>query len=463
VLRRLAPPKDLGGRIRWLFLIFILFNLVTAAPRLLSGTADGALKAAALAGMVGLGYWWVRGYRNRYLPAWAIPVEGLAFFAVGLGQQDWVATMGLLFTATSYRGLFGGWRQVAMLVGVLGGAATGVVVLVAPDALPAFLQQASGVPALAIFTAAVATSTRQQEAAHAREQLFAHVGTLLAGGPEREVICDTGADAAYRMLADLPGGWSAVTLTGEDGETTASLAGAAPAELLVGDVTRQGAISFALETDKQRYGTLWVGGEKAVPKDVRGSVEALVTQLTLGLVNAEYAADMRHRAFHDGLTGLANRALLRDHLSQAISRARRGAPLAVLLIDLDGFKQVNDVHGHAAGDYLLVTIAQRLHAGVRGGDTAARIGGDEFAVVLDGMDAEQDATSVAERLLASITAPVRMGEVELHPGASVGVTTWQGQSDVDTLLQEADAAMYAAKTSGKGQVVQLTPEARASA
>jgi diguanylate cyclase (GGDEF)-like protein len=369
--------------------------------------------------------------------------------------------MGLLFTATSYRGLFGGWRHVAVLAGVLMGAATAVVAIVAPDAVAAFLQQASGVPALAIFTATVATSTRRQEEAHAREQLFAHVGSLLAGGPDRGVVCDTAADAAHRMLGDLPGGWAAVTLTGEDGDAAVSLAGAAPAELLVDDAARHtlsptgASVSFVLETEKQRHGKLWVGGDKPVPKDVRSSLDALATQVTLGLVNADYAADMRHRAFHDGLTGLANRALLRDHLEQALSRARRGIPLAVLLIDLDGFKQINDVHGHAAGDHVLVTVAQRLHAGVRGSDTAARLGGDEFAVVLDGMDADWDARAVAERLLASVTAPVRMGDVELHPGASIGVTIWQGQSDVDTLLQEADVAMYAAKTSGKGRVVML--------
>ncbi|OJF13001.1 diguanylate cyclase domain-containing protein [Couchioplanes caeruleus] len=174
-------------------------------------------------------------------------------------------------------------------------------------------------------------------------------------------------------------------------------------------------------------------------------------------------ATMRHQAFHDGLTGLANRTLFRDRVAQAISSARRGLPVAVLLIDLDGFKQVNDDYGHAVGDALLTAVAQRLRDGVRGHDTASRLGGDEFAVVLDGLDSPDDAPTVAQRLLVAIQAPVVVGDREILPRASVGVARWQGHTGVDALLHDADVAMYAAKTAGKGQVVTFDPRRRVDA
>ncbi|GGQ85502.1 diguanylate cyclase domain-containing protein [Couchioplanes azureus] len=177
---------------------------------------------------------------------------------------------------------------------------------------------------------------------------------------------------------------------------------------------------------------------------------------TLVALEDAFAA-MRHQAFHDGLTGLANRTLFRDRVAQAISSARRGVPVAVLLIDLDGFKQINDLYGHAVGDALLTAVGQRLREGVRGHDTASRLGGDEFAVVLDGLDSPDDAPAVAQRILTAIQAPVTVGDREIRPRASIGVARWQGQTGVDALLHDADVAMYAAKTAGKGQVVMFDP------
>jgi diguanylate cyclase (GGDEF)-like protein len=226
-------------------------------------------------------------------------------------------------------------------------------------------------------------------------------------------------------------------------------AGEAPAD------EREVRMRIPLQTEKYEYGHLLIGATTAVPDDILPSLHALAAQTVLGLRNAEHAATLRHQAFHDNLTGLANRSLLHEHLRQALARARRGSPVAVLLIDLDGFKAVNDTYGHAAGDQLLVAVAQRLRDGVRGADTAARLGGDEFAVLLDGMDSPQDAILVAERLLASIQEPVFAGGVELTPAGSLGVAVWRDHADIDALLHDADTAMYAAKTAGKGRVAHL--------
>jgi diguanylate cyclase (GGDEF)-like protein len=178
---------------------------------------------------------------------------------------------------------------------------------------------------------------------------------------------------------------------------------------------------------------------------------------TLGVLRGAFD-QLHHRASHDGLTGLANRTLLRERLAQARDRALSGVPVGVLLIDLDGFKQVNDVYGHAAGDFLLQVVAQRLTDGVRTDDTVARLGGDEFAVLLDGVEESEDVFRVAERLLASVQRPADFDGVELGPRASVGATVWNGQSEIDRLMHDADVAMYAAKVAGKGTVVRFSEE-----
>jgi diguanylate cyclase (GGDEF)-like protein len=175
---------------------------------------------------------------------------------------------------------------------------------------------------------------------------------------------------------------------------------------------------------------------------------------TLAVLRTAFA-DIQHKASHDGLTDLPNRTLLRDRINNAQHNAACGIPVAMLLIDLDGFKQVNDVHGHAAGDHLLTVVAERLRAGVRSADTVARLGGDEFAVLLDGIDHTDDVYSVADRLLAELQLPTDFNGVTLTPRASVGVTLWDGASPIDVLIHNADVAMYAAKNGGKGRVVHL--------
>ncbi len=169
--------------------------------------------------------------------------------------------------------------------------------------------------------------------------------------------------------------------------------------------------------------------------------------------------EVHHRASHDGLTGLPNRTLLRERVTNARVNAANGIPVAMLLIDLDGFKQVNDLHGHAAGDHLLTVVAERLIAGVRSTDTVSRLGGDEFAVLLDGMDNADDVYAVADRLLSDLQSPTDYNGTRLTPRASVGVSLWDGECPIDALMHDADVAMYAAKTGGKGRVVRAETSA----
>jgi diguanylate cyclase (GGDEF)-like protein len=164
-------------------------------------------------------------------------------------------------------------------------------------------------------------------------------------------------------------------------------------------------------------------------------------------------SSLRDQALHDALTGLANRTLLLERTEQAIARSRRtGRPCAALLLDLDGFKTVNDSLGHAAGDQLLLVVRDRIRGVLRASDTPARLGGDEFAMLLDDLDDDQVAVAAAQRLLEALGEPVTLEGRQVVPAGSVGVAVWNGHARPDDLLRDADAAMYTAKRSGKGAV-----------
>ena len=164
----------------------------------------------------------------------------------------------------------------------------------------------------------------------------------------------------------------------------------------------------------------------------------------------EHQVRLRHQAHFDGLTGLANRTHFHEQVTAALA-ASAGTPgtVSLLLIDLDGFKNVNDTWGHAAGDALLAGVADRLRASVRSGDLVARLGGDEFAVLLpDCAGLEGDQTS--QRILRALETPVPIDGEAVRAGASIGVASAEHGDDVESLLRDADLAMYAAKHGGKG-------------
>ncbi len=161
---------------------------------------------------------------------------------------------------------------------------------------------------------------------------------------------------------------------------------------------------------------------------------------------------LEYRSTHDTLTGLANRRLLFDRLSHALRQARQHKePVSLLYMDLDGFKEINDLHGHEVGDTLLEAAAGRIERCLRPSDTAARIGGDEFIVLLEGVDTET-ASEVSRRTEAALKSPFAIGELELRIGASVGLAyTGTGEKEAAQLLREADRYMYRSKREKSGE------------
>ena len=190
----------------------------------------------------------------------------------------------------------------------------------------------------------------------------------------------------------------------------------------------------------------------AEPRDA-AFLEVVSNVLATALARRRAEAEIRHRALHDDLTGLPNRALLVDRIDHAVRRAAPDDSVAVLFLDVDRFKYVNDTQGHPAGDDLLQQIAQRLQSAIRPDDTLARLGGDEFAILSEGRTGERGALSAAEDALDAVAGTYRVGDTEIVVTASVGVVlAGANADDPDTLLRDADVAMYRAKDLGGGRI-----------
>jgi diguanylate cyclase (GGDEF)-like protein/PAS domain S-box-containing protein len=205
--------------------------------------------------------------------------------------------------------------------------------------------------------------------------------------------------------------------------------------------------------------TIWVRDEAVLVKDGDRPLywQGVMTDVTERKALEER---LRHQALHDHLTGLPNRTLLMDRVSHALVRAeRRETKVAVLFMDLDNFKYVNDSLGHEAGDRLLVEVAERLRDCLRAEDTVARLGGDEFAILLEDLEREQEASAVAGQVAQTLQPPILIDDREIFVTTSIGVAFGTCREDrPEVLLREADVAMYRAKAGGKDHHAVYQPE-----
>jgi diguanylate cyclase (GGDEF)-like protein len=222
---------------------------------------------------------------------------------------------------------------------------------------------------------------------------------------------------------------------------------------LAAPVREHGEVVGSLVVATHRAGRVYTEHEREM-------LLAFAEHVSLALTDAKTVEDAIHQAFHDSLTGLPNRVLLVDRLEHALARAERsGTRAAVLFVDLDMFKNVNDTLGHAAGDRLLCEAAERLVSCIRSADTAARFGGDEFVVLLEDVD-EPRVARVANRVLEVMNEPFEIGAREVYVGASIGIAI--GGTESEDLLRNADLALYRAKSKGKGQEQVYEPQMHAA-
>lgn len=205
---------------------------------------------------------------------------------------------------------------------------------------------------------------------------------------------------------------------------------------------------------------IWVADTgKIVERDIDNKATRMVGCVKNIEERKRAEEDVRRLAFFDPLTELPNRRLLMDRLQQSVLRSiRNNCRGALFFLDMDKFKQLNDQHGHAMGDALLIQVARRLRGQVRAQDTVARLGGDEFVVLLDALPPDSDkaleiASGIGQKLLQALNAPYKLGAVDFHSSSSIGLTLFDGQSEsIDEIMMRADKAMYEAKTSGRNRL-----------
>ena len=309
-----------------------------------------------------------------------------------------------------------------------------------------------------------------------REHVLSELGTTLITTTAVADVYRHAVRAAEALLADVPGAraavlqvdgerLTAVEATGADAEAVRGCvpaADAVPADLLrrlaagetvvtTGPADRPSTLLPLLNRDRF-FGVLALSADDEFPAELSGSLQALRTQVAPALDSVALTAELTVRALCDPLTGLGNRAMLRERLTAALARSRRtGRPVAALLLDLDGFKQVNDGLGHTAGDELLTVVAERLRDSVRTEDVLGRLGGDEFVVIAEELSSARDVTVIADRIAAALDQAVTIGGKRLRAPASIGIALSHSEiHDADELLRTADTAMYAAKRRGGG-------------
>ena len=300
------------------------------------------------------------------------------------------------------------------------------------------------VPAPAALVALLGDDRRSFCAGAMRRDWFAHdAGALIRTGIMQRTV-ENGGTLALHDLTSSDGDAFLRSVAAE-----LSITSMAVATFLRSDGSVGGMISVLDEVPRN-----WTAAEVSILSEF-GQMAATEQELRQILSDREMREQrLRHESVHDSLTGLPNRNLFMRRLSDATHRARRGQDglFAVLFLDLDGFKLVNDSMGHHVGDEMLISIARRLEACVRGGDIVARLGGDEFAILLERIIDVRDAAMVAERVQESLQVPLSIGGYEHATSASIGVALSTGASEQpEYVLRSADIAMYRAKNTGRGR------------
>ncbi|WP_345712222.1 GGDEF domain-containing protein [Kineococcus glutinatus] len=465
-----AQRQDSVGRTRSLFLVCVLASLlvVTTPVAVLASVAHTALALGV--GAVLAGSWW-RTQAGRATP-WPVDVlEGaLLVVLVSLCPVP-TSVLSVAFSSLWFRSMYGSTVRAFVRVGlVMVALSTGLLLWerlhpAGTSYDPAALF--SGFPMLVLNVCvirALLSGLRGRDEAARREAVVAVLGADLLSAADTARIHALAWSALEDLCATTPG--LSLVVVASEGDALRPVRSCGPAVDVgsgagpVGGVPAEGAVlvdgggGWGCLRLPGFAGDAWLvvaGPRRAVEAGVDGA-RAVVHQVVLALRNAEARDALRAQARTDALTGLPNRAAFGEAVAAELADPH-SVGCALLFVDLDGFKAVNDGMGHAAGDALLRTVAARLRHVLRDADVCARLGGDEFAVLLPATDAAS-AAAAGRRVVEALGAPVRIGGERARIGASVGVahSSDGAGGTADALLRRADAAMYAAKAAGKGCV-----------
>lgn len=474
-------PEGITESTRWLFAGLAMVSLVLSLPALLSAAADGAL-FLGLAATLALAASWIGGYLSKRVPFGLDVLDAAAMTGFALACPDPATVLGITFGAVWFRALYGStWQSLTRCC--LYAAALGGTMLMWPllhGGAPAPSSGSIGVIPTLFLTVIVARQLGRgllaREQGMRRDMALATTGSRLLGVTDAAAIRVMAWTASEEICAATPGlrllktvragpvlrvegatgGFSTVpatlpagVITARKGPAGARVTDPAPLDAAVGAPIEWACISL---TEQEEDAWLLVGAPKKIPPAALLSVRGLVNQVALALRNSNVHQELSVRARYDSLTGLGNRASFTAELSTGLAHSASSG-LHILFLDLDDFKDVNDILGHRAGDELLIDVAARLRRCTRPQDVCARLGGDEFAVVLHGVT-DAAAAETAQRIVDSIADPIRGGS---RVGASIGIATATPGIDIKELVHQADVAMYAAKAKGKGRVEVFHP------
>jgi len=491
--------------VRWAFLLVAFFNAALSLVLIAASDAEMPMRVSGVLATAFLCWRWQRGYRRGYFDVPSEIVAGGALILLGLGAGDPIRCGAVVYMSLFLQALLGTRRRVALATAIHVGA-FGVAVWLSPTRQllelwsPEVLMQPPGVAMVAVMYV-LGSSLARHERAVARERVLARFGSALVASTDRQSVYAAAMEGVQALVASHAVAQASLAIGTAERVQVVATAGEGPSRFTgqifelaqlprlreallagqafeldpaimraLGGVANQErrlptAFVSPLLVHEAVRGTLTVNTQTSLPEECKDGLQALTTEVALALETLDLREQLVHQAFHDPLTSLANRALLADRAQHALARsARRGETTAGLLLDLDGFKTVNDSLGHAAGDQVLVEVASRLRACLRDTDTAARLGGDEFAVLLEDLQNPlSEACAIAQRILDMLVAPVLLGQREVFVNASIGIALSSGLTDFDELLSQADTAMYAAKRNGKARYSVFEPTLQADA
>jgi diguanylate cyclase (GGDEF)-like protein len=491
VRTRVRRPAEMVEATRWLFAGLVLVSLVLALPATVVG-ANGTMRLVAGAGGVVLGLSWCAGYLRRSAPLAMDLVDAVALAAFAAGSPEPTAAFPLVFAALWFRSLYGSSSRAVLRFGLYVGA-LGASVSLWPH-MPGHTGGVAVLPLVGVIPTMLLTVIvgrhlvgilRAREQAARLDEVHVSVGSQLLGVTDAvqirriawvayagicaampglrvlKVVTDGVAlrvDGATGGFAGVPATLPAAVLSsrGDDGGTgRPTVRGLGELDAAVGTPCAWTCVPLPDVPDQRGRAWLLLGSPGSVAAEAVVAVGSLANQVTLALRSSAAHQELTVQATLDNLTGLANRASFNAALSVTLDDVPRQST-TVLFVDLDDFKDVNDGFGHGAGDQLLREVAIRLRRATRPGDLCARIGGDEFAILL--RDTEREAAEeIAQRIVRVVAAPTHLDAGVVHVGASVGVATATSETDVEQLIHRADVAMYAAKAQGKARIQVFEP------